>query len=82
MRTLLIQRAPGWDDLSDTRLLGQDPVLQLACSDQRSTRPLEQQQPSQTTRSRLLNLLVQGGHLHALQDDLLVPMQTSGFLNG
>ena len=42
LRTLLVQRALGWDDLSDTQTLANDPVLQLACSDQRSTTPLEQ----------------------------------------
>ena len=30
VRTLLIQRALGWDDLSDTQLLGQDPVNVIA----------------------------------------------------
>lgn len=57
LRTLLVQRALGWDDLSDTQTLANDPVLQLACSDQRSTTPLEQPRPSQPTLSRLLNLL-------------------------
>ena len=33
LRTLMIQQAQGWDDLSDTQLLGEDPVFQLACSD-------------------------------------------------
>ena len=47
LRTLMIQHAQGWDDLSDTQLLGEDPVFQLACSDQRSTTPLTQQWPSQ-----------------------------------
>ncbi|MBS7325581.1 MAG: transposase, partial [Thiopseudomonas sp.] len=46
LRTLMIQQAQGWDDLSDTQLLGEDPVFQLACSDQRSTTPLTQQQPA------------------------------------
>lgn len=40
LRTLLVQRALGWDDLSDTQTLANDPVLQLACSDQRSTTPI------------------------------------------
>ena len=52
LRTLMIQHAQGWDDLSDTQLLGEDPVFQLACSDQRSTTPLTQQRPSQPTLSR------------------------------
>lgn len=71
VRTLLIQRALGWDDLSDTQLLGQDPVLQLACSDQRSTTPLLQQRPSQATLSRLLNLLAQDSNRDVLQEGLL-----------
>ena len=29
LRTLMIQQAQGWDDLSDTQLLGEDPVFQL-----------------------------------------------------
>ena len=57
LRALLIQRARGWDDLSDTQTLANDPVLQLACSDQRSTTPLEQPRPLQPTLSRLLNQL-------------------------
>ncbi len=32
LRTLLVQRALGWDDLSDTQTLANDPVLQLASS--------------------------------------------------
>ncbi|MCK9237467.1 MAG: transposase [Thiopseudomonas sp.] len=31
LRTLIIQHAQGWDDLSDTQLLGEDPTFQLAC---------------------------------------------------
>ncbi|NLY17051.1 MAG: hypothetical protein GXZ05_11860 [Gammaproteobacteria bacterium] len=49
LRTLMIQQAQGWDDLSDTGLLSEAPVFQLACSDQRSTTPLTQQRPSQPT---------------------------------
>src|SRR5690554_1909039 len=74
VRTLLIQRALGWDDLSDTQLLGQDPVLQLACSDQRSTTPLLQQRPSQATLSRLLNLLAQDSNRDALQPALFMKL--------
>src|SRR5690554_3441965 len=32
LRTLMIQHAQGWDDLSDTGLLSEAPVFQLACS--------------------------------------------------
>src|SRR5690554_1327902 len=71
IRTLIIQQAQGWDDLSDTHLLGEDPVFQLACSDQRSTTPLMQQRPSQPTLSRLLNLLAQDTNLNPLHVGLL-----------
>jgi hypothetical protein len=71
LRTLLIQRALGWDDLSDTQTLANDPVLQLACSDQRSTTPLEQPRPSQPTLSRLLNLLATDINQSAFHDGLL-----------
>lgn len=71
LRTLMIQHAQGWDDLSDTQLLGEDPVFQLACSDQRSTTPLTQQRPSQPTLSRLLNLLAQDANRAVLHDGLL-----------
>ena len=71
LRTLMIQHAQGWDDLSDTQLLGEDPVFQLACSDQRSITPLAQQRPSQPTLSRLLNLLAQDANLTALHNALL-----------
>ncbi len=71
LRTLIIQRAQGWDDLSDTQLLREDPVFQLACSDQRNTAPLAQKRPSQPTLSRLLNLLAKDANLSALHDGLL-----------
>lgn len=66
-----VQRALGWDDLSDTQTLANDPVLQLACSDQRSTTPLEQPRPSQPTLSRLLNLLATDINQSAFHDGLL-----------
>lgn len=71
LRTLIIQHAQGWDDLSDTQLLSGDPVFQLACSDQRSTTPLMQQRPSQPTLSRLLNVLAQDVNLNLLHEGLL-----------
>jgi len=55
LRTLIIQHAQGWDHLSDTQLLGEDPAFQMACSDQRSTTPLTQQRPSQPTLSLFLH---------------------------
>lgn len=71
LRTLLIQRAQGWEDLSDTSTLSNDPVLKLACSDQRSTTPLHQLRPSQPTLSRLLNTLSIKSNMQALHDGLL-----------
>ena len=71
IRTLIIQHAQGWDDLSDTQLLSEDPVFQLACSDQHSTTSLTQQRPSQPTLSRLLNLLAQDANLAVLHNGLL-----------
>ena len=35
LRTLVLQRAMGWIDLSDTDTLRRDPLWQLACSDAR-----------------------------------------------
>ena len=67
----MIQHAQGWADLSDTQLLGEDPVFQLTCSDQRSITPLLQQRSSQPTLSRLLNLLAQDANLTALHNGLL-----------
>ena len=37
--TLVLQRAMGWIDLSDTDTLRRDPLWQLACSDARGTIP-------------------------------------------
>lgn|GEM_PF-5542439 len=37
LRTVVLQRAMGWIDLSDTTTLRRDPLWQLACSDARGT---------------------------------------------
>ncbi len=71
LRTLLIQPAQGWDDLNDTEILHADPVLKLACSEQRSTTPLEQSRPSQPTLSRTINLLAEDANLPVLHESLL-----------
>ena len=42
LRTLVLQRAMGWIDLSDTETLRRDPLWQLACSDARGMTPLAQ----------------------------------------
>ena len=39
LRTLVLQRAMGWIDLSDTDSLRRDPLWQLACSDARDDTP-------------------------------------------
>jgi hypothetical protein len=72
MRTVILQRALGWFDQSDTRTLAEDPLWLLACSDARGTTPLEQARPSQATLSRLLNTLSQDGdNLSTLHEGLL-----------
>jgi hypothetical protein len=40
LRTLVLQRAMGWIDLSDTGTLRRDPLWQLACSGARGMKPL------------------------------------------
>ena len=49
LRTLVLQRAMGWIDLSDTDTLRRDPLWQLACNDARGMTPLAQDRPSQAT---------------------------------
>lgn len=71
LRTLFIQPALGWEDLSDSKTLPADPVLKLACSDQRSTTPLEQVRPSQPTLSRTINLLTEDTNLPVMHESLL-----------
>lgn len=57
MRRLIIQRAMGWNDLSDSQWLAADPLIQLASSGRRGLTPLTEAVPSQATLSRLLNIL-------------------------
>lgn len=45
IRTVVLQRAMGWEDLSDTAFLGNDPLWQLACSDERGLAPLKRECP-------------------------------------
>src|SRR5690554_8100899 len=51
LRTLLIQRAHGWEDPSDSSTLSADLAFKLDSSDQRSTTLLRQLRPSQPTLS-------------------------------
>ncbi|MGE6607180.1 transposase, partial [Halomonas sp. NPDC076908] len=71
LRTLVLQRAMGWIDLSDTDTLRRDPLWQLACSDARGMTPLAQDRPSQATLSRLLACLGRSDNIDAVHEGLL-----------
>ena len=71
LRTLVLQRAMGWIDLSDTDTLRRDPLWQLACSDARGMTPLAQDRPSQATLSRLLGCLGRNDKIEAVHEGLL-----------
>ncbi|SDO42189.1 IS1380 family transposase [Vreelandella arcis] len=71
VRTVVLQRAMGWIDLSDTTTLRRDPVWQLACSDARGVTPLAQGRPSQATLSRLLTCLGRDDNIDVVHEGLL-----------
>ncbi|WP_425591963.1 IS1380 family transposase [Halomonas alimentaria] len=71
LRTLVLQRAMGWIDLSDTETLRRDPLWQLACSDARGMTPLVQDRPSQATLARLLSCLGRNDNIDAVHEGLL-----------
>ncbi|WP_404298324.1 IS1380 family transposase [Halomonas sp.] len=71
VRTVVLQRAMGWIDLSDTTTLRRDPAWQLASSDARGTTPLAQSRPSQATLSRLLTCLGHNDNIDAVHEGLL-----------
>ncbi len=71
LRTLVLQRAMGWIDLSDTNSLRRDPLWQLACSDARGMTPLAQDRPSQATLSRLLTCLGRNDNIDVVHEGLL-----------
>ncbi|HBS17794.1 MAG TPA: IS1380 family transposase, partial [Halomonas sp.] len=71
LRTLVLQRALGWIDLSDTDSLRRDPLWQLACSDARGMTPLAQDRPSQATLSRLLTCLGRNDNIDVVHEGLL-----------
>ncbi len=71
LRTLVLQRAMGWIDLSDTDTLRRDPLWQLACSDARGMTPLAQDRPSQATLSRLMTCLGRNDNIDAVHEGLL-----------
>ncbi|MDL4863832.1 IS1380 family transposase [Halomonas elongata] len=71
LRTLVLQRAMGWIDLSDTDTLRHDPLWQLACSDARGMTPLAQGRPSQATLSRLLTCLGRNDNIDIVHEGLL-----------
>lgn len=71
LRTVVLQRAMGWIDLSDTDRLRRDPLWRLACSDARRTTSLAQDRPSQATRSLLLTCLSGDDNIDAVHEGLL-----------
>ena len=71
LRTLVLQHAMGWIDLSDTDILRRDPLWQLACSDARGMTPLALDRPSQATLSRLLTCLGRNDNIDAVHEGLL-----------
>ncbi|GEN29759.1 hypothetical protein HVA01_34050 [Halovibrio variabilis] len=71
IRTVVLQRAMGWEDLSDTALLGSDPLWQLACSDARGLSPLNMPRPSQATLSRLITCLSHPRNIDTVHEGLL-----------
>ena len=71
VRTVVLQRAMGWIDLSDTTTLRRDPLWQLACSDARGTTPLAHSRPSQATLSRLLTCLGSDDNIDTVHEGLL-----------
>ncbi len=72
LRTLVLQRAMGWIDLSDTGTLRRDPLWQLACSGARGMKPLAQGRLSQATLSRLLTCMGRNDNIDAVHEDLLL----------
>jgi hypothetical protein len=72
LRTLVLQRAIGWIDLSDTDTLRRDPLWQLACSGACGMKPLAQGRPSQATLPRLLTCMGRNDNIDAVHEDLLL----------
>lgn len=71
MRLLILQRAMGWNDLSDSRLLEADPLIRLAASSRRGLTPFSEAVPAQATLSRLLNILGDDANIDAVHTGLL-----------
>lgn len=71
VRAIVLQRAMGWNDLTDTAFLQDDPLWRLACSDARSTTPLAQRRPSLPTLSRTIDLLGTDENRDAMHEGLL-----------
>ena len=71
LRTVVLQRAMGWIDLSDTATLRHDPLWHLVCSDARGLTPLDEARPSQATLSRLLNCLGTDANIDTVHEGLL-----------
>ncbi len=60
-----------WVDLSDTEMLCQDPLWQLAHSDARRLTPLGEARPSQATLSRPPNRLGSDDNIDVMHEGLL-----------
>ena len=73
LRTWLLLIGQGWSDQADVELLGEDPVLRLAVSEQRGAGVLAARERlcSQPTRSRLLQMLSAPANREGLAQVLL-----------
>ena len=71
LRTIVLQRAMGWNDLTNTAFLQDDSVWRLACSDSRGTTPLALQRSSQPALSRAIGLLGIGDNRDVIHEGLL-----------
>lgn len=70
-RTLVLQRAQGWNDLHDAATLGRDRVWQTVRSDARGLSPLQHSQPSQATLSRMVEALAGDSNRQSLHESLV-----------
>lgn len=70
-RTLVLQRAQGWNDLHDAATLGPDRLWSVVRSDVRGLSPLQQPHPSQATLSRMIDSLAKPGNRQNLQQALV-----------
>ena len=71
LRSVVLQRAQGWEDQADIDVLRQDPVFAIASSDARGTTPLEADRASQPTLSRMFALAARDGNRARLHEGLM-----------